>query len=199
MKKTSDSSIVGITIMVLIAAQLVFQPGAVFACSCVPELTVPEAYDMAEAVFAGRVLSIKKGGGVFYNISPNRPNYYDVAFQVSKQWKGINEDVVTVATARQGTACGFDFEKNREYLVYARGGDFFETEFATTICSRTKLLASAEEDLKILGESEKFFPGSPESGISMNPAFFALLVYIFLIISGVYFWAKKIVEFFKNK
>jgi len=163
MKKTSDSSIVGITIMVLIAAQLVFQPGAVFACSCVPELTVPEAYDMAEAVFAGRVLSIKKGGGVFYNISPNRPNYYDVAFQVSKQWKGINEDVVTVATARQGTACGFDFEKNREYLVYARGGDFFETEFATTICSRTKLLASAEEDLKMRGPGEFF--GTRQSGI----------------------------------
>jgi len=76
-----------------------------------------------------------------------------VRFQVDKQWKGVTTDTVPVVTAADSAACGYPFVTGKTYLVYARKLDG-EPELQTNLCSRTKPLASAQDDLAALGEGQ---------------------------------------------
>jgi len=71
-----------------------------------------------------------------------------VTFTVSQSWKGVSSRRVTIVTGRGGGDCGFEFKSGVDYLVYAYepGGDGCQTN----ICTRTKELAHAAEDLAFL-------------------------------------------------
>jgi hypothetical protein len=62
-------------------------------------------------------------------------------------WKGEDLEEITVLTETYSDMCGYNFQINFEYLVYAynyNGGIY------TNICTRTDLLENAIEDLEFL-------------------------------------------------
>ena len=78
-----------------------------------------------------------------------------VTLQVERWWKGGDTATLTVTTINSGAACGFGFQPDTKYLVYAyaeRG----RKELNVSLCSRTRSLPQAEQsgDLKELGEGK---------------------------------------------
>jgi hypothetical protein len=117
--------------------------GAAWACRCKPPPPPKEALKNAAAVFAGKVSAKKAGGEVV------------VTFDVSKAWKGVDAKTITVRTPRDSAACGFTFEMEKSYLIYAhRDSEGAEAKLSTNICTRTKLLSEAKDDLIELGEGK---------------------------------------------
>jgi hypothetical protein len=88
-------------------------------------------------------------------------------------WKGQEgrqANTLVFTTSRSTDSCDYDFEKGKEYVVYAQGG---EESLQTNLCSRTQLVAYAYDDLAYLGEGHTSVPGQPivakEPGHSLLP------------------------------
>ncbi len=131
----------GLISVALGLALALVMPSRVLACSCAPPLDPTAEMEQSTAVFAGRVYSIENSGGVLW-----------VHLEVSQVWKGPYQSLMTVHTADNSAACGYNFIGETEYLVYAYG-DLNNLE--VNLCGRTRLLNDAAEDIKILG------PGTP--------------------------------------
>lgn len=118
-----------------------FYATAAVACDCdVP--SVAQARKDADVVFRGTVSEINAG---------------TVLFRVSRVWKGAVRRAFTMPELRETSAClGFwprHLQVGNELLVYAnwlppkaKDGAYF-----TSICTRTRLLKDASEDLLKLG------------------------------------------------
>lgn len=111
------------------------------ACTCAPPPPPAEARDAADSVFSGRVLSVTPG-----------KNGLDVEIQVDRSWKQARCGTVVVQTASDSAACGFGFEVGKSYLVYA---DIEKGKLTTSLCSRTRAIEDAGEDLAALGEPQQ--------------------------------------------
>lgn len=120
-------------------------PPASPRCSCIPPAAPREALGQADAVFAGRVVSVTERR----EEDPGHPGgpHLEVRIVPQRRWKGAPTDTVVVRTADNSAACGYPFEAGGEYLVYAAGEDALRV----VSCSRTRLLAQAGEDLAALG------------------------------------------------
>jgi len=128
----------------------VFKPSTTFACKCVKPLGVKEELSRSDQVFSGKVLSIKDEKGSNGNIKKV------VLFKVSQTWKGSKVAKIKIITGQGGGDCGYSFQKNHDYLVYAKQSDMYgKKELVAITCSRTKDLADAKEDLVILGKGLK--------------------------------------------
>ena len=100
------------------------------------------ALEEAAAVFSGRVIAIV----------PYGTNSVNVTIMVRTIWKGDVEKEVRVTTLKSSNACGFPFRKGEEYLIYARTvGRGKDKRLSAGLCSRTKRLSDAKEDLSELG------------------------------------------------
>lgn len=137
----------------------------VSACSCIPPAAPAKALEQADAVFSGKVLKIKREKSVYKKDTGVQPGpvgglfaSVEAVFEVDKTWKGTDKKTVSVFTASNSAACGFDFQTGRSYLVYASRDD--RQRLITTLCTRTKSLSAAGEDLKEIG------PGKAVSGQS---------------------------------
>lgn len=112
------------------------------ACKCAIA-TVEEGRADASALFEGRVISIEEKsqeGAMPVN---------QVKLAVVRSWKGLDqEEQVVVITNTQSAACGYTFAKDTSYLVYARESD---GHLDVSLCSRTRPIADAAEDLAKLG------------------------------------------------
>ena len=131
----------------LLAAVL---PPPLMACSCVGEDPPCAAVGNADGVFVGRVVDISSSG-----LSPLRFGNRDlrVRFLVESPVRGVASGTVEVVTsADSGGGCGYPFELNRRYVVYANRDT--NNALATSICSRTRRVENAAEDLS-------FFAGLP--------------------------------------
>ncbi|MEK5252867.1 hypothetical protein NST74_05325 [Paenibacillus sp. FSL F4-0125] len=143
-------------VMIILCFTLIFmalltvRPSVTYACSCVVPAEPLEALESSTAVFVGKVVKIKEPRGTI--ISSADP--VKVTFEVGSSWKGVEGNKVTLTTALSSASCGFEFVEGESYIVYAndnREGD--SGKLVASLCSRTKLLASASEDLKELGPS----------------------------------------------
>lgn len=121
----------------LIAA-LFFVLGATdaFACSCAKPREVEEEYKTAVAVFSGKVISVAQSAGST-----------KVKIRVEKIWKGGLSKTIEI---RGGGMCGYNFTAGKKYLIYASGT--IENGLSASLCSRTKNLSDAAEDLKVLNK-----------------------------------------------
>ena len=90
------------------------------------------------AVFAGEALSIK---------TENKEEL--VEFKVERFWKGPQAKRLFIVTEIESNH-RYKFTIGEKYLVYAYG-----SRLSTNKCSRTKVLSSASDDLKELGEGKK--------------------------------------------
>jgi hypothetical protein len=114
------------------------------ACKCTLP-AVADAREDARALFEGRVLAIEQQGD-----DPNSATGKQrVTLAVVRSWKGLEHDEqIDVFTNGSSAACGYMFEKNTSYLIYA--GEH-EGKLSVSLCSRTRPLADAAEDLALLG------------------------------------------------
>ena len=129
--------------LLLLPLVLLLVPSRADACSCVAGLPICQTFWQADAVFAGEVLSIDPvPEGADPGFSRKR-----VRFRVQQAWRGEVEGEVEIRTGAGGGDCGYRFEKGETYLVYAHGNG---VTLSTSICTRTKKLAMASEDLQYI-------------------------------------------------
>src|SRR5439155_1014942 len=138
----------------LIAAGALILLGTAFAvradaCSCMSSGPPCQNYFQVEAVFSGTVRSISQ-----IDVKDDAP--YDqprrqrlVHFTVERAFRGIQGATADVTTGFGGGDCGYAFKTGERYLVYAyrlKGG----SQLGTGICSRTRRLTEADEDLQFI-------------------------------------------------
>lgn len=128
------------------------------ACSCLPPPPPKEALAQAAAVFSGKVekaevisLTETNAGQVFTN------EIKKVTLRVAESWKGTNARELVVYTPVNSAMCGYNFVQGETYLVYASEvGTVRKTkELHTNLCTRTRVLSRAQEDLRALGHGTK--------------------------------------------
>ncbi len=118
------------------------------ACSCLaPEtddlrVLVETDYKNSTAVFSGEVIEITRDEAAME---------IRVKFRREKNWKGDAPEEFILKTADNSAMCGYNFEKGKKYLVYARGD---KADLRAEICTRTAPLA-ANKDIKILEKLSK--------------------------------------------
>jgi len=113
------------------------------ACKCSPR-SPAEAAQAASDIFEGRVQTLSATTAE----DPNVPAPMLVELAVVRRFKGADAERLQVRTRADGAACGYAFERDKSYLVYAHqdGGALWVDS-----CSRTAPIANADEDLAALG------------------------------------------------
>lgn len=114
------------------------------------------AAERAEAVFEARVDGVQgtpdpRGAGMIR---------YDLA--VARVFKGDVGSSTALVTRSSSAACGRNLVVGKRYLVYAYRTE--DGELADTMCSRTRLISAADEDLAALG------PGATPSAPTRSDA-----------------------------
>jgi hypothetical protein len=90
-------------------------PARAEACSCMAPPPPAEARDHAAAVFEGRVLAVP---------APGQPTEsLVIRLRIVRAWKGVTTEEVSVTTASNSAACGFEFAADQSYLVYAHANE----------------------------------------------------------------------------
>jgi hypothetical protein len=125
------------------------------ACSCAMSGPPCQAAWSTDVVFAGVVRSIESVD------HPDLGGPYQarrVRFDVDRGFRGIASAVADVGTGTGGGDCGYRFEVGKRYLVYAwRSPD---GRLTTGICSRTRPIEAAQDDLKYLASIPPASPGA---------------------------------------
>lgn len=119
-------------------ASLAWAPTHAQACSCM-ETSFERARSESSAIFEGRVVGMDVEDGTTL-----------VHFRVTQAWRGVEHETIDVRTASNSAACGYAFETNVVYLVYAQAGD---DGLRTGLCSRTSAMdgETAQSDRQALG------------------------------------------------
>jgi Tissue inhibitor of metalloproteinase len=122
---------------------LVYGTGSVYACSCMAPKPPCQAVWEADAVFIGTVLSTHDDSKRVIGFDSRL-----IKFAVEESFRGLASNVVEVFTSQTGAGCGFGFQTGQQYLVYAYKGE--TGRLSTSICSRTRTITQATEDLSYL-------------------------------------------------
>jgi hypothetical protein len=147
-RKTCFVLIVGI-------AAVLSVPNSVFACTCFDLSSIGKTEKQlikaerkkSQAIFAGEVTKII----VLKTASGTNSGMVEIHFKVSQAWKGIKSQAVTIFTTNIPDICGYEFEVDEHYLIYAFTFPS-NKDLHTTICTRTQKMSTAVADLKVLGK-----------------------------------------------
>ena len=172
--ETRASQVIQILIPAIVLCLILNQlaaPSIAHACTCLPPLptvtskpTLTPEQKMApyEAVFLGKVIQID---------DPGEYSGKSVILEVYSSWKGVSKSQVRVRTGSGNGDCGFTFQINTTYVVYAYGS-VADNELGTTICSSTARVANegengygkvvTQDDIRALGESR-----SPSENVTL--------------------------------
>ncbi len=121
-----------------------------YACSCMQPLSPDEELPNYDVVFSGTAREIGKENPLSNGDFSSDSVY--VTFDVDREWKGFKADNLIIKTPESSAACGFPFEENQEYVVYATHSEEFPFELLeANMCSRTGLLSGAFEEFDELG------------------------------------------------
>ena len=127
-------------------------PSTSLACEChcdQPGMNDPKEMERrAKAVFVGEVIAAREATR---EDERNHSAPYVFRLRVERYWKGVKTPEISIS-AMDGPphCCGMEFEVGEKYLVYAVDKNL------GTACTRTRSLASADEDLKALGPGKTF-------------------------------------------
>lgn len=156
-----------LSITLIFIALLTVRPSVTYACSCVVPAEPLEALKSNSAVFTGKVVDKKEPKGTIISSADS----VKVTFEVDSSWKGVKGNKVTLSTALSSASCGFEFVEGESYIVYAYANDEDDSgKLEASLCSRTKLLASASEDLKELGPSISAGTPTASPEVTSNPS-----------------------------
>jgi hypothetical protein len=128
----------------------------VHACMCLPGPTCEDTWK-ATAVFVGTVVAIDK------RQPTNREDIYSnqVKIIVEESFRGDVGIQVVLLTGM--STCDVYFKVGQQYLVYAQKSSV-ENQLTTSICTRTRLLSEAGEDLSYLRNLSQASSGSTIQG-----------------------------------
>lgn len=130
-------------IVIAIAGLWITNTRCVFACSCIMPGTPQEEITRSDAVFSGKVTQLTPTKAI------DGTEAIKVSFEVGQVWKGQIPQELLVETSSSSASCGYSFESGKEYLVYAYSN---EGQLSVGLCSRTALLADAQQDVTALGQ-----------------------------------------------
>ena len=139
-------------------------PVVAYACSCAPPPAPKIALEQSAAVFVGRVSSVEK-----IQTGNQVPAGNKFQFAVSKKWKGVAGNSVSIVSASSSAACGINFDSDRDYLIYAfknKGDD----QLRTNLCTRTKRAADADAELAELGAPVNAAQNAATVPVTIAPA-----------------------------
>lgn len=132
-------------LLAFIIGILSFQaPQQAHACSCAMPGSTQESIDETDVIFSGTVEDVRASGAW----------RFDVSMTVDRGWKGLEASEraeLTVSTAKDSAGCGYAFEEGEEYLVYGYR-DEESGDLSVGLCSATKPLDQADEDVALLSE-----------------------------------------------
>jgi Carboxypeptidase regulatory-like domain len=130
------------------------------ACACTRPPLPCEAYWQVEAVFIGtaKELSWIEFEEKLENIvlKRKRPVF---RFSVDQAFRGVNGAQVAVMTGIGGGDCGYDFKIGEQYLIYAYRDQQKKEMLSTSVCTRTRPIRNADEDLEYIQGLSKASPG----------------------------------------
>ena len=134
------------------------------ACTCAVERGPCEAFGGASAVFVGTVTGVttreRTGGDDDW-----APRVFK--FSVAQPYLGAAGAEVEVSTAMHDAACGYAFRRGETYLVYAHL-DPKGKRLITSICTRTRPVSDAAEDLEFLRGLPSRAPGATRSALRVG-------------------------------
>jgi hypothetical protein len=138
---------------------MLFAFEAAYACFCSTPGPPCDYYANTEAIFLGRVVGSterkthtdEKGNKTVYEIGL-------VRFLVQENYKGAPGYEIEIDAGKGGADCGYSFLRNESYVVYAYR-DPRNNLLSTGICTRTKHVSAADEDLKYLRGLANANPG----------------------------------------
>lgn len=113
------------------------------ACSCIAPGPPCASYWQTDAVFSGKVTAISELSRVKDTQAP-WPSMRRVTIAIESAFRGVEGKSVELLTGMGGGDCGYNFVPGERYLVYAHRS---QRGLIATICSRTRLLKDAAEDL----------------------------------------------------
>jgi Tissue inhibitor of metalloproteinase len=154
-----------------------------YACSCASLPPADENLARKTAVFAGKVVSIKNAN---FSIFKSSADPVQVTLEVSEVWKGPAQQKIVITTAESSASCGYNFDLNSEYLVYAHGEN---NQLSTGLCEGTKLLSSAASDLAILGTGKIPIQESKQDEQD-NVLFWVVIAIVVMSLIGVWGWMR---------
>lgn len=143
----------------LIGAWIIVHPQPIYACSCVPPDPPADALAKSAVVFMGTAVSVRefeRDDGLLSSADPTT-----VEFDVKTVWRGSVSQTVYLTTHRSDASCGFPFVEGVTYVVYSRDG------LTISLCSRTRELSKATEDLAELGEG--YMPAEDPAAPTPDP------------------------------
>jgi len=117
-----------------VAALLSARPA--YACTCAGGGAPCQAFFDAPAVFVGKVVSIEE-----------RPGFRRrVHLVVGEAFRGVTSQETDIDTGSGGGDCGYSFKVGESYVVYAYPQKDVQA-LSTSICTRTRPLSDAHDDL----------------------------------------------------
>jgi hypothetical protein len=131
-------------VFVFVAAFVLTAAPRARACKCAEPPPATEAASSAAAVFEGRVTEIQPVGS----------DDLVVTLDVVRAWKGAKSlEHVQVRTRKESASCGFPFEKDESYLVYADAvpKETDLPQLSVLHCGRTRVINDADADIAELG------------------------------------------------
>jgi hypothetical protein len=147
------------------------------ACSCSRSDSPCSEAGESKAVFVGKVVGSKEQKTV-----PDRDEKtyeptgttttFDVGeiyFEIQEAFTGVKKGTrVTIHSGMGGGDCGYWFKRGETYLIYAYGNT--EKELGTSICSRTRPIADADEDLPVLRDLARAKARATVTGVIQEEA-----------------------------
>lgn len=130
------------------------------ACSCAGSASPCDSFGAGSVIFAGTVKqrsSVTSEPFTVRNLNGGTEqlteSLYEFVLSVAEPIAGVDEAEISVRTATDTAACGYPFEMGKSYLVYASRGP--DGKFHTGICSRTRPLDAATNDLALLRQLQR--------------------------------------------
>ena len=120
------------------------------ACICTTPTTLRAALRSADAVLRARVVAVDAlppdAGGAWVSAWPEGRR---IRLEVTRVWKGQLSEPAEVFTGFGHGDCGYPFEPDREYLIFARR--VASGRLVTAVCTGTQLAGEAVSNLAALG------------------------------------------------
>lgn len=149
-------------IVFFVFASLTWLTQTVNACSCMGPGLPCQAYWTTSAVFAGEVIEITSTASDDERLPGYRQKL--VRFAVRESFRGVSRTLVDAITGNGGGDCGYPFKVGNSYLVYAYQNPQ-DNKLYANICSRTRPLSEAGEDLEYIRNLAKAEAGATVSGV----------------------------------
>jgi hypothetical protein len=121
-------------------------------CTCPEKPEMKQAYEVATAVFVGRVEKVA--------VTPLKPGYSEIKISIFTHIKTAPEiartESLSIFSKSSQSECGINFHTGQDYLIYAEGNP---AALKVTSCSRSGVLDNLikeVDELKIMSNPELY-------------------------------------------